>query len=386
MILVGLARQDVVSWRTPNTFLMAGAGRGRHFEEKDGALEVEVPGFRPDLRREADLIEEVARLASFDRLPATLPPGRIGTLERDQVLDRNIRRVLADLGLHEAWTSSFMSAADAEVLQLTAKPMRLSNPMSEEEALMRTSLLPGLLRSAAHNIAHRAEGVALFELARVYEDEGQTLPQEARMLSAVFAGAATSKAWKGDERPWDFFTVKGVLEAMCSALGLGAPGFVAARGGPFHPTRGASLVSGTGPVGAFGELDPRLCDRLGVPEGTIVFELSVSSLAAQIPDKTVVTEVPRLPATYIDLAVVVGEGIPAESVGTVIEKAGQPEVVSVRLFDLFEGDQVGPGKKSLAYSLALRAPETTITDEQALEIRDRIVSALTERVGAELRS
>ena len=206
------------------------------------------------------------------------------------------------------------------------------------------------------------------------------------MLSAVFCGAATPTAWHGDERPWDFFAAKGVLEAMCSALGLKVPSFVASRGGPFHPTRAASIVSGSGPVGAFGELDPRLCDRLGVPEGTVVFELSVSSLAAQVPEKTTVQEVPRLPATYIDLAIVVDDDIPAENVGSVIAKAGEPEVVSVRLFDLFEGDQVGPGKKSLAYSLALRAPDKTITDEQALQIRDRIVSTLAERVGAELRS
>ena len=355
-------------------------------EEIDDALEVEVPGFRPDLNREADLIEEVARLASFDRLDATLPPGRIGLLEPDQVLDRNIRRVLVDLGLNEAWNSSFMSRGDADALQLTATPVALSNPMSEEEALLRTSLLPGLLRSAAHNMAHRAPGVALFEVARVYEDEGQTLPQEARMLGAVFAGVRTPKSWNGDERPWDFFAAKGVLEAMCGALGVAVPRFVATRGGPFHPTRGASLVSGSGPVGAFGELDPRLCDRLGVPEGTVVLELSVSSLAAQLGDRVSVTEVPRLPATLIDLAVVVDADIPAEKVEEVVTKAGAPEVVSVRLFDLFEGDQVGAGKKSLAYSLALRAPDKTITDEAALQIRDRIVAALAERVGAELRS
>lgn len=355
-------------------------------DERDDALGVEIPGFRPDLRREADLIEEVARLASFDRLTATLPPGRIGVLEPDQILDRNIRRVLAHLGVHEAWTSSFMSASDAEALQLTATPMRISNPMSEEEALLRTSLLPGLLRAAAHNIAHHADGVALFELARVYEDEGQTLPQEARMLGAVFAGTRSSKAWNADARPWDFFAAKGVLEATCRALGVTAPRFVASRGGPFHPTRGASLVSGSGPVGAFGELDPRLCERLGVPEGAVVFELAVSYLIEGVPETIVVEEVPRLPATYIDVAVVVDVDIPGERVEEVIVKAGEPEVVSVRLFDLFEGDQVGAGKKSLAYSLALRAPDTTVTDEAAMKIRDRIVGALSERVGAELRS
>jgi phenylalanyl-tRNA synthetase beta chain len=355
-------------------------------EESDGSLQVEVPGFRPDLRREADLIEEVARLASFDRLDATLPPGRIGMLEPDQVLDRNMRRALAHLGLHEAWNGSFMSAADAEALELTATPLRLSNPMSEDEALLRTSLLPGLLRSAVHNIAHRSQGVALFEIARVYEDEGQPLPQEATMLAAVFAGTRTPTAWNEAERSWDFFAAKGVLEALCNALGLSTPRFIASRGGPFHPTRAASLVSGGGPVGAFGELDPRLCDRLGVPEGTVVLELSVSSLVAQVVGKAAVAEVPKLPATYIDLAVVVAADIPAEKVEEVVIKAGEPEVVAVRLFDLYEGDQIGAGRKSLAYSLELRAPEKTITDEQALQIRDRIVAALAERVGAELRS
>lgn len=355
-------------------------------EERDEVLEVEVPGFRPDLRREADLIEEVARLASFDRLPATLPPGRIGTLDRDQLLDRNVRRVLTTLGAQEAWTESFMSAVDAETLKLTAAPMRISNPMSEEQNLMRTSLLPGLLRAAARNVAHRAEGVALFEVARVYEDEGQTLPQEAVMLAGVFCGHRAPKSWNRGEQVWDFFSVKGVLESLYATLGLEPPGFIAAAGGPFHPTRGASLVQGSGPIGAFGELDPRLCDELDVPQGTIVFELSVASMAFLIQGKASVEEVPRLPATYIDLAVVVAAGIPAEQVEAVVRAAGAPDVVAVRLFDLYEGDQVGEGKKSLAFSLEMRASDRTVTDEEAMKVRDRILFALAERVGAELRT
>ena len=355
-------------------------------EEKDGTIQVEVPGFRPDLRREADLIEEVARLASFDRLPATLPPGRIGALTPEQILDRNVRRILSTLGVHEAWTSSFMSPSEAEALQLTATPVRISNPMSEEEALLRTSLLPGLLKATARNAAHRAEGVALFELARIYEDSGETLPHEATMLSAVFAGSRAPKAWDGPEARWDFFSVKGVLEAMYRQLGVEPPRFFASAGGAFHRTRGASLVSGSVPVGAFGELDPRLCDKLDVPEGTVVFELAFSSIIAQMPARVRAEEVPRLPATYIDLAVVVDAGIPADKVQDVVRKAGEPEVVAVRLFDLYEGGQISEGKKSLAFSLELRVPDKTVTDEEALAVRDRIVNALTERVGAELRA
>lgn len=354
-------------------------------EEKGSVLEAEVPGFRPDLRREADLIEEVARLASLDRLPSTLPPGRVGGLEPEQALDRNVRRVLASLGVFEAWTSSFMSASDAELLQLSAKPMRLSNPMSEEESFMRTSVLPGLLRAAARNVSHHAEGVALFELARVYEDTGEQLPQEAAMLAAVFCGSRTPKSWNSDRGNWDFFSVKGLLETLYATLGLEVPRFIASSGGPFHPTRGASLVQGAGPVGAFGELHPKLCDTLGVLQGTVVFELSLSSLSSRLPEQVSVTEVPRLPGTYIDLAVVVGADIPAEKVDEVVRKAGAPEVVAVRLFDLYQGGQVGDGKKSLAFSLELRAEDKTMTDEEALSVRDRIVNALAERVGAQLR-
>ena len=354
-------------------------------EETDSGLETEIPGFRPDLRREADLIEEVARLASLDRLPSTLPPGRIGGLEPEQALDRNVRRALASLGVSEAWTSSFMATSDAELLELGAKPMRLSNPMSEEESVMRTSVLPGLLRAAARNVSHHAEGVALFEIARVYEDTGEQLPQEATMLAAVFCGSRTPKSWNSERRDWDFFAVKGVLETLYGTLGLAAPRFIASSGGPFHPTRGASLVHGTGPVGAFGELHPKLCDALDVPEGTVVFELSFSSLSSQVGQRASVAEIPRLPGTYIDLAVVVGADIPAERVDEVVRKAGAPEVVSVRLFDLYQGDQVGAGKKSLAFSLELRAEDKTMTDEEALAVRDRIVNVLAERVGAQLR-
>ena len=297
-----------------------------------------------------------------------------------------MRRALADLGLREAWTGSFMAPADVENFKLSGTPMRVSNPMSEEESLMRTSLLPGLLRAAAHNVAHHAEGVALFEIARVYEDVGEALAQEAVMVGAVFAGERTPKAWRQEVRPWDFFAAKGVLESMCRTLGLEMPRFIASSGGPFHPTRAASLVRDNAPVGAFGELDPRLCDRLGVPEGTITFELSVASLASQLSGRIAASEIPRLPATYIDMAVVVGADIPVEKVEEVVRTAGAPEVVSVRLFDLYEGDQVPAGKKSVAFSLEMRAPDKTVTDEAAMVVRDRIVTALAERVGAELRA
>jgi phenylalanyl-tRNA synthetase beta chain len=356
----------------------------------DGVIEVDVPSFRPDLKREEDLIEEVARLAGFEHLPSTLPPGKLGGLERDQAAERHIRRVLVGLGLYEAWTSSFMSPRDLDALEVEghrpATPLaRLANPVSEDESCLRTTLLPGLLRSAARNLAHHVAGAALFEIARVYEPSDATLPREALVLGAVFAGSRRRQSWRGDATPWDFFAVKGIVEAMFASLGLSPPSFAAATGAPFHPTRAATLGSHQATLGAMGEIHPRVCERWNVPEGTVAFEIALAPVLAALPERAKVAELPRFPGVYLDLAVVVNESVRADEISSIIEESGAPEVVDVRLFDLYRGEQVPAGKKSLAYALELRVADRTLTDAEAAEVRDRIVKVLSERTGAALR-
>jgi phenylalanyl-tRNA synthetase beta chain len=357
----------------------------------DTVIEVDVPSFRPDLKREEDLIEEVARLAGFERLPSTLPPGKLGGLERAQAAERHVRRVLVGLGLYEAWTSSFIAPRDLEALELDgqrlATPLvRLANPVSEDESCLRTTLLPGLLRSVARNMAHRVPGAALFEVARVYEPSDEKLPQEALVLGAVFAGSRRQQSWRSEAQQWDFFTVKGIVEATFARMSLPAPAFTAATGAPFHPTRAATLRSKEATLGAMGEIHPRVCARWEVPEGTVAFEIALAPMLAALPERAKVAELPRFPGVYLDLAVVVDESVSAEEISSVIEEAGAPEVVDVRLFDLYRGEQVAAGKKSLAYALQLRVADRTLTDAEAAEVRDRIVKVLTERTGAELRT
>jgi phenylalanyl-tRNA synthetase beta chain len=359
-------------------------------DERDGIFEVEVPGFRPDLVREADLIEEVARLVGFDILPATLPPGRVGQLEPAQRLERNVRRTLVDLGLYEAWTPSLGSRSQLETLALDeAHPawnmVRLSNAMSEDQDAMRTSLLPGLLTSAARNMAHRAPGVALFELARVYEPSGKELPDEPLVLGAVFAGERRPKEWFGDAERWDYSSAKGVLEALCRSAGVEAPRTTIARGMPFHPTRAARIELRGKPAGVVGEIHPDVCERYRVPEGTVALEMSFGPLVEAIPERPQVADLPRFPGVLLDVAVVVDEGIEAVRVMDLVVAAGAPELATARLFDIYRGDQVGSGKKSLAVALEFKDPERTMTEEEALRVRDRIVTALGERLGAELR-
>jgi phenylalanyl-tRNA synthetase beta chain len=357
----------------------------------DSVIEVDVPSFRPDLKREEDLIEEVARLAGFEHLPSTLPPGKLGGLERTQAAERHMRRVLAGLGLYEAWTSSFIAPRDLDALELDgqhlATPLvRLANPVSEDESCLRTTLLPGLLRSTARNVAHHVPGVALFEIARVYDPSDEKLPQEALVLGAVFAGSRLQQSWRAETRPWDFFAVKGIVEAMFAGMGLPAPAFAAATGAPFHPTRAATLGSREATLGAIGEIHPRVCERWDVPEGTVAFEIALAPVLAALPERAKVAELPRFPGVYLDLAVVVDGSVKADEVSSVIEEAGAPELVDVRLFDVYRGEQVPAGKKSLAYALELRVADRTLTDAEAGEVRDRIVKVLTDRTGAEPRA
>ena len=354
-------------------------------------IEVAVPTFRPDLKREIDLVEEVGRLVGFETIPSTVPPGRSGGLTTEQVTERRVKVALAGLGLFEAWTPGFMSEQELNDLGLRAdhparKLVRLANPMTADEAGMRTTLMPGLLRSLAGTIAHQAGSAALFEIARIYEPTQDILPQEAPMLGIVCAGERHQKNWNGDPHVWDFFALKGVLESLLRGLGIADTALEPVHGPPFHPTRAANIRIGELPLGALGEIHPDVCDRFNVPERTVGLEISLSALHARLPDRPRIGELTKFPPNFIDLAVVVPDDVAAQVVEDGIREFGRPEVTSVRLFDLYKGEQIGTGNKSLAYALELRASDGTMTDDQAVEVRDRIVKGLAERTGARLRS
>jgi len=360
-------------------------------EESDAHLEVVVPSFRPDLTREIDLVEEVGRLVGFERLPATLPPGRIGSLDRLQQVDRTLRRLLVDLGLHETWTSSFMDEKDLEALGVApddpaAAMVRVDNPMGEADRALRTTLLPGLLRAVALNERQRARRTALFEIARIYEPSGETLPHEASVLAIALSGARIDPSWDSAGVGWSFFDAKGIVEAIFSSAGLDAPGMAQAGGMPFHPTRAASISLGETVIGAVGEIHPDVLRRWEIDDAVIVAELALAPLLASLPDKPKVEELSRFPSNLIDIALVVDASVPAGAVEAALREAGSPELGEVRLFDLYEGEQVPAGKKSLAFSLELRSQDRTLTDAEASAVRDRVVAAVSERFGAELRS
>ena len=359
-------------------------------EERDDDLDAQVPSFRPDIHREVDLIEEVARLAGFERLPSSLPKGGAGGLEPLQSAERALRRVMIGAGVTEAWTPSLGTVDELDKLDLAAdhpgrKMIAIANPMSAQADRLRTTLLPGLLRAAAHNVAHRIEDVALFEIARIFEPSDRRLPDEPLILGGVFCGDRLPKTWDREAVRWGFFNAKGVLEAAFASLGVEIS-TSPSEGAPYHPTRAALVHVGERTAGSIGELHPTVCAGYDVPEGTVVFEVALAPVFDALPGRVTVTDVPRFPPVTLDLAVVVDESVAATAVRSTIEAAGGEELVSVELFDLYRGEQVPEGKKSLAYALQMRASDRTLTDADAVAVKGRIVAALRESLDADLRS
>ena len=333
--------------------LLAGFG----FEVDDN-WDVTVPTWRArDVTREIDVVEEVAR-AVLDRVPHTMPLRRHvrGRLSTSQRLRRAVEDTLVGAGLSEAYTWS-LAAADP-----TPDAIRLPDPMTSDQAILRTTLLPGLVDATRTGRDVGATGVGLFEIARVYLPSGEALPDERWRVAGVVAGG--------------YAAAKGIVETLYRALhvelrvGRGAPQPL------FHPGKTAE----TG-AGVLGELHPTLLE--GEWGG---FELDLETLVAAVPERIVYEDVITFPAVQQDVALVVDEDVEVGALLDEARSAGGPTLRDAAVFDVYRGDQAGAGKKSVAIHLSFQSPERTLTDEDAAELRGAIVAALAERFGAELRA
>jgi phenylalanyl-tRNA synthetase beta chain len=375
--------------------------------EVDGAdLVVGVPPDRHyDVTREADLIEEVARVHGIDQhLPSTLPSstGQAGALRRDQRLRRRAEDALRDLGFDEIVGWSFTDPGEAERLRIPAGDPRavgiaISNPLSEDQSTMRTSLLGSLLNAAQRNLSRDAEQVALFESGRVYlSGEAGDGPLggafagkrpapfvEPQRLGCLVAGPLAPRSWRGGGEAADFFALKGVLEGLAARLGVSLafePG-----GEPFlHPGRSAKVfVDGAG-AGWIGELHPLVCRQWDL-DSAVGFEAELSALvgAASAGEETF-EDVTAFPAVLQDLAVVVPDDVPAAQVRDAVLAGGGELLRTAEVFDLYAGEQLGEGRKSLALRLEFRAEDRTLTDEEVAAKRESIAAELSE-IGGSLR-
>ncbi len=368
--------------------------------EADGDdLAVAVPPDRHhDVTREVDLIEEVARVHGLDEhLPSTLPgsAGQAGGLRRDQRLRRRAEDALRDLGLDEIVGLSFTDPGEAGRLRIPADdsraaPVAISNPLSEDQSVMRTTLLGSLLGAARSNLARDAERVALFESGRVYLGGDGAFPgeqaapfAEPQRLGALAAGPLAPKTWRGGGEPVDFFALKGLLEGL--AVRLDAPVSFEPASEPFlHPGRAARVSAGGAEAGWIGEVHPLVCREWDI-EAAVGFELSLAPLfaAAKAGGETF-EDVTTFPSVRQDLAVVVPRDVSAARVSEAVLSGGGELLREAEVFDLYEGEQVGEGRKSLALRLEFRAVDRTLTDEEVAAQRDSIVAAL-EQIGGSPR-
>jgi phenylalanyl-tRNA synthetase beta chain len=371
--------------------------------EVDGGFSVSVPSWRHgDVEREVDLIEEVARIHGLDSFAATLPARRraIGGLNRAQRLRRRMEDSLRDTGADEIVAYSLTSPEKLERLRLGGLPaLRVANPMSQEQVVMRPLLLPGLLDAAAHNAAHGFPHVALFESAHVYRAGGgapgngagpaaagsrpEGPARERHHIAAIMTLGAPG-GWRSEPQPADFYAAKGVLERMLGAVKVAFELEPGER--PFlHPGRSASVVVGDErEAGWIGELHP-LVARAWDLEGAAAFEVDADLLVEEAPEVLRYAEISSFPAVLQDIAVVVPEELPAAEVEAVVQGAGGELLRAIRIFDVYRGEQVGEGAKSLAMRLEFRAPDRTLTDEEVAELRSAIEARLAE-IGGRLRA
>ena len=356
-----------------------------------------VPSWRSaDVQREADLIEEVGRIHGLDQLPATLPSRRraVGRLTPAQQLRRRLEDELRDRGLNEVVAYSFTAPATLERLRIGGpEPVPLANPLSEDHSVMRPLLLPGLLDAARHNAAHGRPDARLFESAHVYAPDGGaqtdggpargTAPaRERHHLAAALAGNGAA-GWRTPAPPGDFFACKALLEAVLAAAGVDAE-FESDQEPFLHPGRSALVrVAGGDELGWIGEIHPEVLADWDL-EAASAFEIDADTLAELAPGPERFRDLTSFPAVRQDIAVVVSEETPAAAVEAAVREGGGELLDDVRVFDVYHGEQVGEGKRSLALGLEFRAPDRTLTDAEVAELRQAIEARLAE-IGGRLR-
>jgi len=355
----------------------------------DGNFKILQPSFRPDLTREVDLIEEVARIYGFDNIPASFRPGGSLITAETRLLRvrEKTRAYLVGAGLLEIFPITLGDTGMAVRLGRIETSVRLMNPLSEEMAIVRPDLLLTMLPIIRRNLNFRERNLALFEIGDVYYSSGKgQLPTQAAHLGIALCGMEFPDFWGTKWRTRDLYTLKGLIEDMASHLQLGEIELSPCDYFAFE--KGYSFVVNIGrkSVGWMGWLSRGASDAADIKEPVFIAELDFDKMVEMVPDAISARELARFPSADRDIAIVLDDGIPAGSVKNEIAKAGEGIIDEIWVFDLYKGKNIPQGKKSLAFGMKFRHTERTLTDEEVNRALDNIVSILKDKFGAELRT
>lgn len=352
---------------------------------------VTPPSFRLDLLREADIIEEIARLYGYERIPTSMPLSDISPKGegRSPVLSE-IREVLRKEGLHEAINYSFMDEKYLDVLNVPAgdrrrRAVRIRNPLRAEDALLRTMLTPSLMENFIYNFFRGVKDIRLFELSKVFEDSAGPLPDEHLRAGGIFCRDKSPSLYK--ETAGDFYIVKGAVESLFDRLRVGGYSFRPCREPFLHAGKSADIYLKEEKIGFVGALSPGVIEHMDIkakPE-VFVFELDIGRLISSVPASITYAPIPKFPAVERDIAIVLDADAKAADVIGLLRAYPTEFVEDVSVFDSYAGPGIAPGKKSLAFAVRYRARERTLTDEEVETLHASLVKHLVEKTGGEIR-
>jgi len=359
-------------------------------KKKKDAFEITPPSYRLDLDREIDLIEEVARIKGYDEIPETLPNIAMGHEERTEheKLMRRAFDVMISEGFSEIITYSFIERDTFERLGIhDGASVPLKNPMSEEMAIMRTTLIPGMVKAAVGNINHLNTDLKLFEIARVFlPRKNEKLPNEPYMLSALISGDRYPRQWGRSVEPVDFFDLKGTWETLMERFGVSDITYDDANSIPYLDSVESCVIKvGNEPIGIMGKLDEHVCERYDLSRIVYILEANLTALERIEKEAVVYTPIPRYPPVLRDIALVVAQNVKSRDIVDTVRDTTGDIGRDITVFDVYTGKQIEAGKKSLALSVTYQSDERTLTDDEVNDVHGKVIDVLEKTLSVQIR-
>ena len=364
-------------------------------EQSNSALTVEPPSFRGDIEKDVDLIEEIAKISGYHKIPATIFKSTViqkGKSFRQKAIAK-ARKALVGCGMYEMISYSMITEEDLNGIRIPSDhhlrhTIHLANPLIKDQTMMRTTLIPGILKTLQWNAYRQVDKIKLFEIGKVFfpkkNKDKMVLPEEKLMISGALAKIGRGDIWEKTNK-WDFFHMKGILNTLFDKLRLQRPSYQINYFSAFEPRKNAIIKINNLPIGILGEIHPDIQSNLGIPVPIYLFEIDFDAICPLINQKITFNPLPKYPSVQRDIAVLVSENIPVAKMINVIKSVDSVLITNVELFDIFKGKQIEEGYKSVAFSITIQAKDHTLTDIEIEKIVKNVKIELKNKFQADLR-